>query len=209
MACFSWIVPLFFCFWFISATKIYKPRVSPNHVAYSRAPIFPVDVFLKNANFEAAKNEFYKPFEMNLKTLTYKDIDKSILKSLPNPTGEAYEIKIKIPEFTFLGVKDQPDFADVYITFYPGSKIIELKSLKMYIQCLRNITVSYERLINIFYDHLVEVYQPDRIRVVMVCNPRGGISSRLTIDSDWKVRGGAEKYSDWRNHLDDVWSVTL
>ncbi len=146
---------------------------------------------------------------MNSKTLTYKDIDKSILKSLPNPTEGAYEIKIKIPEFTFLGVKDQPDFADVYITFYPGSKIIELKSLKMYIQCLRNITVSYERLINIFYDHLVEAYQPDRIRVVMVCNPRGGISSRLTIDSDWKVRGGAEKFSDWRNHLDDLWSVTL
>jgi 7-cyano-7-deazaguanine reductase len=146
---------------------------------------------------------------MKPKVLTYKDIDKSLLKSLPNPTGEAYEIKIKIPEFTFLGVKDQPDFADVYITFFPAGKIIELKSLKMYIQYLRNVTVSYERLINIFFDHLVEVYEPDRIRVVMVCNPRGGISSRLTIDSDWKVRGGAEKYSDWRNHLDDVWSVTL
>ncbi len=146
---------------------------------------------------------------MEQKVLTYKDIDKSILKSLPNPTGEAYEIKIKIPEFTFLGVKNQPDFADVYLTFFPADKIIELKSLKMYIQCLRNVTVSYERLINIFFDHLVEVYKPDRIRVVMVCNPRGGISSRLTIDSDWKVRGGAEKFSDWRNHLDDVWNVTL
>jgi 7-cyano-7-deazaguanine reductase len=143
------------------------------------------------------------------KVLTYKDIDKSILKSLPNPTGQAYEIKIKIPEFTFLGVKDQPDFADVYITFYPTDRIIELKSLKIYVQKLRNITVSYERLINIFYDHLVEVYKPDRIRIVMVCNPRGGISSRLAIDSDWKVRGGEEKYSDWKNHMDDTWSVTL
>jgi 7-cyano-7-deazaguanine reductase len=131
------------------------------------------------------------------------------LKSLPNPTGQAYEIKIKIPEFTFLGVKNQPDFADVFITFYPTDRIIELKSLKIYVQKLRNITVSYERLINIFYDHLVEVYKPDRIRIVMVCNPRGGISSRLAIDSDWKVRGGEEKYSDWKNHMDDTWSVTL
>ena len=56
---------------------------------------------------------------MEEKVLTFKDIDSSILKSLPNPTGEAYEIKIKIPEFTFLGVKKQPDFADVFITFYP------------------------------------------------------------------------------------------
>jgi 7-cyano-7-deazaguanine reductase len=143
------------------------------------------------------------------KVLIYKDIDKSILKSLPNPTGQAYEIKIKIPEFTFLGVKNQPDFADVFITFYPTDRIIELKSLKIYVQKLRNITVSYERLINIFYDHLVEVYKPDRIRIVMVCNPRGGISSRLAIDSDWKVRGGEEKYSDWKNHMDDTWSVTL
>ncbi|PRZ00369.1 7-cyano-7-deazaguanine reductase [Marinilabilia salmonicolor] len=143
------------------------------------------------------------------KVLTYKDIDKSMLKSLPNPTNQAYEIKVKIPEFTFLGVKDQPDFADVYITFYPTDRIIELKSLKMYVQALRNITVSYERLINVFYDHLMEVYNPDRIRIVMVCNPRGGISSRLTIDSDWKVRGGQEKYSDWKNHMDDTWSVTL
>jgi 7-cyano-7-deazaguanine reductase len=42
---------------------------------------------------------------MEKKILTYKDIDASLLKSLPNPSGEAYEIKIKIPEFTFLGVK--------------------------------------------------------------------------------------------------------
>ena len=44
----------------------------------------------------------------------YDQINKDILKSLPNPTKEAYEIKIKIPEFTFLGVKEQPDFANAY-----------------------------------------------------------------------------------------------
>ena len=37
----------------------------------------------------------------------YKEIDKTILVSLPNPTKEAYEIKVKIPEFTFLGVNQQ------------------------------------------------------------------------------------------------------
>lgn len=140
----------------------------------------------------------------------YKDIDKDILKAIPNPSKGAYEIKIKIPEFTFLGVKQQPDFANMFLVFYPKKKIIELKSLKLYVYQLRNIVVSYERLINIVYDHLMEVYEPDRLRVVMVCNPRGGISSKLTIDSDWKVRGGEEKYADWaKAGSDDLWQVIM
>jgi len=146
---------------------------------------------------------------MDKKVLTYKDIDKTLLKSIPNPSKEAYEIKIKIPEFTFLGVQEQPDFADVFLTFYPKKRIIELKSLKLYVQHLRNIVVSYERLINVFYDHLMEVYEPERIRLTMICNPRGGISSKLTIDSDWKVRGGEEKFGDWKSNIEDTWSVTL
>lgn len=139
----------------------------------------------------------------------FKDIDCSILKSIPNPSQGAYEIKIKIPEFTFLGANSQPDFAVVYLTFYPKDKVIELKSLKQYVYQLRNIIASYERLVNIFYDHLMETYMPDRLRMVMVCNPRGGISSKLTIDSDWKVRGGEEKYKDWLGYPNDTWEVLM
>ncbi|NOQ71345.1 MAG: 7-cyano-7-deazaguanine reductase [Crocinitomix sp.] len=140
----------------------------------------------------------------------YKEIDKSILVALPNPTKEAYEIKIKIPEFTFLGVQEQPDFAAIYITFYPKNKIMELKSLKQYSYHLRDIVVSYERLINIFYDHLMETYDPERLRLMMVCNPRGGISSKLTIDSDWAARGGDERFRDWASQGgDDNWSVVM
>lgn len=139
---------------------------------------------------------------------TYKDIDSRILKSIPNPTQEAYEIKIKIPEFTFLGVHEQPDFATIYLAVYPKNKIIELKSLKQYMFHLRDIVVSYERLINIMYDHLMQVYAPDRLRIVMICNPRGGISSKLTIDSDWKVRGGEEKYKDWLQ-TEETWDVIM
>jgi len=60
-------------------------------------------------------------------------IDRELLKSLPNPSKEAYEMKIKVPECTFLGVQQQPDFATIYLTFYPGDKIIELRSLKIYV----------------------------------------------------------------------------
>ena len=92
------------------------------------------------------------------KVLLYDAIDSSILKSIPNPSKEPYEIKVKVPEFTFLGVNEQPDFGVLYITMYPTKKIIELKSLKQYAYQLRNIVVSYERLINVVYDHLMEVY---------------------------------------------------
>src|SRR5690554_7742021 len=85
--------------------------------------------------------------KMTDKIKTYSEIDSTILKSIPNPAGEAYEIKIEIPECTFLGVKEQPDFATIYLTFYPSKKIIELKSLKKYIFQLRKIVVSYERFI--------------------------------------------------------------
>jgi len=123
--------------------------------------------------------------------------DSTILHSIPSPSNKGYEIKIKTSEVTFLGVKDQPDFADLYISFYPKDTVIELKSLKYYLQQFRDKIISYERLINVVYDDIVSTYSPDRLRIVMVFNPRGGISSKLTIDSDWKVRGGDERYKDW------------
>lgn len=138
----------------------------------------------------------------------YDQIDKSLLHSIPNASSGAYEIKIKVPELTFLGVQKQPDFATLYLTFYPDKKLIELKSMKVYIYQLRNIIVSYERLVNIIYDHLMDIYKPARLRIVMIVNPRGGISSKLTIDSDWKVRGGEEKYTDWTSS-EETWEVLM
>ena len=131
------------------------------------------------------------------------DIDSSMLKSIPNPEKVIpYEIKIKQPEVTFLGVYNQPDFATLYILMYPNGRIIELKSLKLYLQQYRDVVISYERLINQLYDHMKEVYTPQRLRIVLDCNPRGGISSRLTIDSDWEALGGEDKYKNWR---EDTW----
>ena len=122
--------------------------------------------------------------------------DSAPLKAISNPTGEAYEIKLKIPEITFEGVRGQPDFGCMYMTFYPDKKVIELKSLKEYFYQFRSRIYSYERLINVVYDDLMKVYKPQRLRLVLLCNPRGGISSKLTVDSDWGIRGGDEKHKD-------------
>ena len=125
------------------------------------------------------------------------DQNRHLLKSIPNPTKDAYEIKMKVPELTFEGVRGQPDFAHLYITFYPSAKVIELKSLKEYFFAFRSQVYSYERIINVIYDDMMSAYEPARLRLVMMCNPRGGISSKLTVDSDWVARGGDDKFKDW------------
>ena len=133
----------------------------------------------------------------------YDDIDSSMLKSIPNPEKvKPYEVKIKQPEVTFLGVYEQPDFATLYILMYPNGRIVELKSLKLYLQEYRDVVISYERLLNQVYDHMKEVYTPKRLRLVLDCNSRGGMSSRLTIDSDWEALGGKEEFKEWR---EDIW----
>jgi 7-cyano-7-deazaguanine reductase len=142
-------------------------------------------------------------------SLNYKDLDPSVLRSLPEPTlskriqgkkyhGQGYEQRIDIPEFTFLGAHGQPDFGHITIWFYSDQKIIELKSLKEYIFDWRDVHISYERAINVMFDHLTEVYEPARLRLEIAFRTRGGISSNLVIDSDWACRGGSDQV--WRDH---------
>lgn len=125
-----------------------------------------------------------------------------MLRRIPNPGAAAYEQKILIPEFTFLGVASQPDFGEMLITFYPNRWTVELKSLKQYKDAFRGSIVSYERLCNVVYDDLITVYEPIRLRLMMRLRPRGGISSCLTIDSDWSIRGGEERFNDWTHNTD-------
>jgi 7-cyano-7-deazaguanine reductase len=102
------------------------------------------------------------------------------------------------PELTFLGADMKPDFAHLTILFYPKKRVIELRSLKEYFYQFRNTVVSYERLINVIFEDLIGFYSPNRLRLIMRTNVRGGISSTLKIDSDWACRGGKEVYRDWK-----------
>lgn len=125
-----------------------------------------------------------------------------LLKRISNPQNASYEQKILIPEFTFVGVVNQPDFGEILLTFYPVKWSIELKSLKIYKDAFRNEPMSYERLANVIFDDIIKVYLPTRLRLMMILRPRGGISSCLTIDSDWAIRGGKEEFRDWTNNTD-------
>jgi len=122
-------------------------------------------------------------------------IDITVLKSIPNPATEPYKIEIIQPEITFMGVKEQRDFGTLHIVMYPRKKVIELKSLKVYLAQYHNKLTSYERFVNTVYDHLMEVYEPDKLKLVLSCNPRGGISSINTIDSEEREKAKAREKS--------------
>ena len=110
--------------------------------------------------------------------------DKSLLKTFPNPIKRKYKITHIAPELTFLGVKNQPDFARIAVTMIPKNTIMDLKSFKFYLKQFRQCVMSYERIINVIYDDLMEVFDPISLKIEMETNPRGGISSLLEISSD-------------------------
>jgi 7-cyano-7-deazaguanine reductase len=129
----------------------------------------------------------------------WQSIRGDILKSLPN-SAKGFEQRISIPEFTFLGVHDQPDFGAIKIWFYGNEKTIELKSLKEYLYQYRDTIISYERSLNVMYQHLKTAYEPTRIRIEIEFRPRGGISSTMVADSDWGHLGGSDEA--WKYHKD-------
>ena len=99
-----------------------------------------------------------------------------------------------------LGV-NQPDFGHIRIWFHGNEKTIELKSLKEYLLQYRDTIISYERAIDVMYKHLMEAYSPFRMRLEIKFRPRGGISSKMVVDSDWGHLGGTDKI--WQHHNAD------
>lgn len=112
--------------------------------------------------------------------------DRSLLRSLKNPSRQRYRIHLHCPEVTFEGKREQPDFACLDITMDPTDRIVELKSLKRYLFRFREELMSYERFINVLYEDLMATYRPERLIVRMRLRSRGGISSQLKIDSVWR-----------------------
>jgi len=89
-----------------------------------------------------------------------------------------YTITIIIPEYTSLCPKTgQPDFGTITIEYQPDEWVIELKSLKIYIQAYRNLGIFYENAVNKILNDLVNACKPKWMKVRGEFNPRGGIKS--------------------------------
>jgi len=93
-----------------------------------------------------------------------------------------YEVKISIPEFTCVCPRSgQPDFALININYIPDKHIVELKSLKLYIQQFRNIGVFHEEISNRILDDFKLACHPRKIEVTGSFNPRGGIRTEVEV----------------------------
>jgi len=88
-----------------------------------------------------------------------------------------YWVKFNCPEFTSLcPMTGQPDFASVYIQYVPGDKMVESKSLKLYLFSFRNSGDFHEDVVNIIGKDLVKLMEPKYLQVIAKFTPRGGIS---------------------------------
>ncbi|RKQ35650.1 preQ(1) synthase [Oceanobacillus halophilus] len=88
-----------------------------------------------------------------------------------------YFVKFNCPEFTALcPITNQPDFATVYISYIPDIKMVESKSLKLYLFSFRNHGAFHEDTMNIIMNDLIKKMNPRYIEVWGKFTPRGGIS---------------------------------
>ena len=114
----------------------------------------------------------------------YKDVAKKGLDvKLPDiecfeNQFRKYKITIVIPEYTSVCPKTgQPDFGTITIEYEPDKYVIELKSLKIYIQAYRNVGIFYENAVNRILNDIVKAAKPVWVKVRGEFNPRGGIKS--------------------------------
>ena len=88
-----------------------------------------------------------------------------------------YFVKFNCPEFTSLcPMTGQPDFATIYISYVPDVKMVESKSLKLYLFSYRNHGDFHEDCVNIIMNDLIELMDPRYIEVWGKFTPRGGLS---------------------------------
>ena len=110
-------------------------------------------------------------------------IEDAELVCFPNPnTKRVYEISIELPEFTckcpFSGY---PDFAKLKLTYQPAQKVLELKSIKLYINSFRNKKISHEEVANKILDDFVNAVSPLWMSLEADFNPRGNIHTVIEV----------------------------
>jgi 7-cyano-7-deazaguanine reductase len=120
-----------------------------------------------------------------------------------------YFVKFNCPEFTSLCPKTgQPDFATIYISYIPDIKMVESKSLKLYLFSFRNHGDFHEDCMNIIMNDLIELMDPRYIEVWGKFTPRGGISIDPYCNYG-KPGTKFEKMADYRMMNHDLYPETI
>jgi 7-cyano-7-deazaguanine reductase len=115
-----------------------------------------------------------------------KAIKKAVLEVWDNPAPERdYEINITFQEFTCLCPRSgYPDFATIKISYVPDKKIVELKSLKLYLNSFRDIYISHEESANKIFSEIQKKLKPRFLEITGDFNPRGNVKTVVKVSSE-------------------------
>lgn len=113
-------------------------------------------------------------------------IKKAKLEIWDNPYPERdYEINISFSEFTCLCPRSgYPDFATINISYVPDKKIVELRSLKLYLNSFRDVYISHEEAANKIYSEVKKKLKPRFLEVIGDFNPRGNVKTVIKVCSE-------------------------
>ncbi|UFI04050.1 preQ(1) synthase [Roseibium aggregatum] len=105
------------------------------------------------------------------------DPDKAVLEKVPNPqAGMGYMVRFVAPEFTSLcPITGAPDFAHLVIDYVPRDFLVESKSLKLFLGSFRNHGAFHEDCTVSIGKRLVDLLDPEWLRIGGYWYPRGGI----------------------------------
>ncbi len=111
-----------------------------------------------------------------------QQIAEATLEAVPNPAPERdYLIECTCPEFTTLCPRSGfPDFATIRVRYVPDRSIVELKSIKLYLNRYRNEYTFHEAAVNTILDDLVATVRPRWMEVVGDFGVRGNIKTIVT-----------------------------
>ncbi len=114
-----------------------------------------------------------------------KAIKEAKLEAWKNPSPDKnYEIELSFPEFTCLCPRSgYPDFATIRIKYIPDKYIVELRSLKLYLNSYRDKYMTHEEATNRIYNDLKKLLSPRFIEVIGDFNVRGGIKTVVKVSS--------------------------
>jgi 7-cyano-7-deazaguanine reductase len=116
------------------------------------------------------------------------------LETFPNHHPDRdYTVTLRTDEFTCVcPATGQPDFARLTIQYVPRKRIVESKSLKLYLWSFRNEGTFHEHVANVILDDLVRALAPRWCKVSADFAVRGGIA--ITVDAEYgKARGSVRK----------------
>lgn len=113
-------------------------------------------------------------------------IKKAKLEIWDNPYPERdYEINISFSEFACLCPRSgYPDFATINISYVPDKKIVELRSLKLYLNSFRDVYISHEEATNKIYSEVKKKLKPRFLEVIGDFNPRGNVKTVIKVCSE-------------------------